>query len=105
MFNMEISMDFETDWTWNSQFADRSTTSYDILSKVVSDIFEASWNECAEVYELDVSSKILFSKQKAQRRRRAASDLTSVTIIMDFIPDANNTILDIPSGIKSILIP
>jgi hypothetical protein len=105
MFNMEISMDFETDWTWNFQFADRSTTSYDILSKVVSDIFEASWNECAEVYELDVSSKILFSKQKAQRRRRAASDLTSVTIIMDFIPDANNTILDTPSGNKSILIP
>jgi len=100
MLNIEFSMDFGTDWTWNPQFADISSTSYYLLSKVISDIFETSWNTYAELFDLEVSTKIRFSKRNNQRRRRAASDFTSVSIIMDFIPNENNTNVDNPSGNK-----
>ncbi|CBY39432.1 unnamed protein product, partial [Oikopleura dioica] len=97
MLNIEFSMDFGTDWTWNPQFADKSSTSYYLLSKVIRDIFETSWNTYAELFDLEVSTKIRFSKRNNQRRRRAASDFTSVSIIMDFIPNENNTNVDNPS--------
>ena len=81
-------MNFDSDWIWNPQLLDKSSASYNILAIVLKNIFESSWETCAQVNDLEVSPKIIFKKYSMDentRRRRAAGDLTSVSIVLTFI--------------------
>ena len=81
-------MNFDSDWIWNPQLLDKSSASYNILAIVLKNIFESSWETCAQVNDLEVSPKIIFKKYSMDentRRRRAAGDLTSVSIVLNFI--------------------
>lgn len=81
-------MNFDSDWIWNPQLLDKSSASYSILAIVLRNIFESSWETCAQVNDLEVSPKIIFKKYSMDgntRRRRSADYLTSVSIELTFI--------------------
>jgi hypothetical protein len=94
--NLEITMDFVTDWTWNAQLIDKSSSYYELLTSVVTNTFEDSWTACADHNELEVEAKIRYLKGEKTRARRAASSATSVSIKMDFKSIENITNINTP---------
>ena len=102
VINLEITMDFETDWTWNPQLIDKSSSSYKLLTSVMGNTFEDSWKACADHNELEVETKIRYLKGENIRARRAATSATSVSIKMDFNSIKNITNINTPEDINSL---
>ena len=102
VLNLEVTMDFVTDWTWNPQLIDKSSSSYKLLTSVMTNTFEDSWTACADQNELEVEGKIRYLKGEITRARRAASSATSVSIKMDFNSIENLTNINTPEDINSL---
>jgi hypothetical protein len=95
-------MDFVTDWTWNAQLIDKSSSYYELLTSVVTNTFEDSWTACADDNELEVEAKIRYLKGEKTRTRRATSSATSVSIKMEFNSIENITNINTPEDINSL---
>ena len=102
ILSLEITMDFLSDWTWRPQLADKSSSTNKLLTSVITSIFESGWTACAVDNDLEVSTKIKYSKGEQSRARRATSSSTTVTIIMDFNSIENKTNINTPEDINTL---